>query len=276
MANSRNPNSNSILQALLDLKDCGGYGDMSLDHIITKISGDKKLQKDLQAKWDAHAYPETKMVYAQVTITQAFMDLSPQACKVLLLLGCYASQTSLVQVSYPTLEAATGIKRTMVREAVQELKDRGLIRVRVKPIRHEAPIYCVDPGAISKGARRQSRGTEYKSALIGGGFPKNQYLLDNYSPSLVIKCDTVRSEDPDGEPIRYNTISLVPAEQAKKVPEPTGTSTSGTGKRTSKRSSKKESSTAEPDVQIPGQRELVDILAEMEQAPGIGDELPFT
>ena len=274
MANSRNPNNNSILQGLLDLKDCGGYGEMTLDHIITKITGDRKLQSDLQAKWDAHAYPERSMVYAQVTITQAYMDLSPQACKVLLLLGIYASQTSLVQVSYPTLEAATGIKRTMVREAVQELKDHGLIRVRVKPIRHEAPIYCVDPGAISKGARRQSRGTEYKSALFKGGFPKDKYLLDTYSPALAIKCDTVRSEDPDGEPIRYNTISLIPAAEAKKVPEPTGVSASG--KRPRKRSSAKEkSSTSGSDVQIPGQRDLKDVLAEMEQVPSIGDEFPF-
>lgn len=272
--NGRNPNNNSILQGLLDLLDRGGYQDMTIGHAVTKITGDRKLQQDLQAQWDAHAYPEKKMTYAQVTITQALMDLSPQACKVLLLLGCYASQTSLVQVSYPTLETVTGIKRTMVREAVQELKEHGLIRVRVKPIRHEAPIYCVDPGVISKGARRQSRTTEYKSALIGGGFPKDKYLLDTYSPALVIKCDTVRSEDPDGEPIRYNTISLVPAQQAKKDPEPTGTSASG--KRARKRSSAKEkSSTSGSDVQIPGQRDLKDVLAEMEQVPGIGDELPF-
>lgn len=274
MANSRNPNSNSVLQALLDLKDCGGYGEMTLDHIITKISGDRKLQKDLQAKWDAHAYPEHSMVYAQLTITQALMNLSPQACKILLLLGSYASQTGLVQVSYPTLETVTDIKRTMVREAVQELKDHGLIRVRIKSARHSAPIYCVDPGVIAKGSRRQSRATEYRSALIGGGFPKNQYLLDNYSPSLVIKCDTVRAEDPNGESIRYNSLSLIPAAEAKKIPESTGTSTSG--KRTRKRSSTKgKSNTAESDAQIPGQRELTDVLAEMEQAPGISDELPF-
>lgn len=272
--NSRNPNNNSILQGLLDLLDRGGYQDMTIGHAVTKITGDRKLQQDLQAQWDAHAYPEKKMTYAQVTITQALMDLSPQACKVLLLLGCYASQTSLVQVSYPTLETVTGIKRTMVREAVQELKEHGLIRVRVKPIRHEAPIYCVDPGAISKGARRQSRGTEYKSALIHSGFPKDKYLLDTYSPALVIKCDTVRSEDPDGEPIRYNTITLIPAQQAKKDPEPTGTSASG--KRARRSRSKDQSSTPDPAAQIPGQRELDDVLAEMEQAPGIGDdELPF-
>ena len=146
MANSRNPNNNSILQALIDLSD-SGFAAMA-DPIITKISGDRKLQKDLQAKWDAHAYPEKSMVYAQLTITQALMDLSPQACKVLLLLGSYASLTGLVQVSYPTLETVTGIKRTMVREAVQELKDHGLIRIRVKPARHEPPIYCIDPGVI--------------------------------------------------------------------------------------------------------------------------------
>lgn len=271
VANSRNPNSNSILQALLDLSDSGFA--KQVDPIIAKISGDRKLQKDLQAKWDAHAYPEKSMVYAQLTITQALMDLSPQACKILLLLGSYASQTGLVQVSYPTLETATSIKRTMVREAIQELKDCGLIRVRVKPVRHEAPIYSVNPGAISKGARRQSRGTEYKSALIHSGFPKDKYLLDTYAPSLVIKCDTVRTEDPDGEPIRYNTISLVPAQQAKKVPEPTGTSASG--KRAKRGRSKDQSSTPDPAVQIPGQRELADVLAEMEQVPGIGDELPF-
>ena len=273
MANSRNPNNNSILQALIDLSD-SGFAAMA-DPIITKISGDRKLQKDLQAKWDAHAYPEKSMVYAQLTITQALMDLSPQACKVLLLLGSYASLTGLVQVSYPTLETVTGIKRTMVREAVQELKDHGLIRIRVKPARHEPPIYCIDPGVIVKGSRRQSRATEYKSALIGGGFPKDKYLLDVFSPSLVIKCDTVRSEDPDGEPIRYNSLSLIPAAEAKKDPEPTGTSASG--KRADRRRrSKGESNMPEPVVQIPGQVELNDVLAEMEQAPGIGDgELPF-
>ena len=271
MANSRNPNNNSVLQALLDLSDSGFA--KQVDPIIAKISGDRKLQKDLQAKWDAHAYPDKSMVYAQLTITQALMDLSPQACKVLLLLGSYASQTGLVQASYPTLEAATGIKRTAVGEAVQELRDRGLIRVRVKPARHEAPIYCVDPGVIVKGARRQSRATEYKSALIGGGFPKDQYLLDTYAPPLVIKCDTVKSEDPDGEPIRYNTISLIPAAEAKKVPEPTGTSASG--KRARKRSrSKGESSMPEPVVQIPGQMDLDEVLAEMDAAPAL-PPLPF-
>ena len=114
-----------------------------------------------------------------------------------------------------------------------------------------------------------------ESALIGGGFPKDKYLLDVFNPSLVIKCDTVRSEDPDGEPIRYNSLSLIPAAEAKKDPEPTGTSASG--KRADKRRrSKGESNMPEPVVQIPGQVELNDVLAEMEQAPGIGDgELPF-
>lgn len=258
MANSTNPNSNSILQALLDLKDCGGYADMTLDRIIAKISGDKKLQKDLQAKWNGHAYPEKDMVYSQVSIAQALMQLSPRACKVLLLLGCYCSQSTLIKASYPVLETATGIKRTELRKAMQELEDGGLIRVHTKPARHEPPIYSVDPAAINKGVRRTSKETEYMAELAQGGFPKASYWRDAFNPGLVIKCDAVRTKDADGSPIHYNALSLVPADEAKKDPEPAGTSS---GKRPKGRgSSRRQNSTGDgaAEVQIPGQTDITD------------------
>lgn len=258
MTNTRNPNNNSYLQALLDLKDCGGYGDMTLDRIIAKISGDKTLQKDLQAKWNSHAYPEKDMVYAQASITQAFMQLSPRACKVLLLLGCYCSQSTLIKVSYPVLETITGIKRTELRRATQELEDVGLIRIHTKPARHEPPIYSVDPAAINKGVRRVSKEKEYMAELVQGGFPKVRYWRDAFDPDLVIKCDSIRTKDADGSPIHYNALSLIPAAEAKKDPEPAGTSS---GKRPKgRRSSRRQNSTGEgaAEVQIPGQMNVDD------------------
>ena len=275
MANSRNPNSNSILQALIDLKDCGGYGDMSLDHIITKISGDRKLQKDLQAKWNAHAYPEKDMVYSQLSTTQALMRLSPSACKVLIFLGIYCAQSTLIKVSYPVLEVATEIKRTALREAVRELVDCGAIRVHTKPARHEAPIYSVDPALISKGVRRQSKQTEYMAALTGGGFPKGQYLSEAFSPVQVVKCDTIRSKDADGTPVYYNAVSLISADEAKKIPEPAGTDS---GERVSKKrkSAKPKSTTGAEEPQIPGQMAVEDFPEYMPDPPleGYDDSLP--
>lgn len=277
MANSRNPNSNSILQALLDLKDCGGYGEMTLDHIITKISGDRKLQKDLQAKWNAHAYPERDMVYTQLSMEQALMQLSPRACKVMIFLGMYCAQSTLIKVSYPVLEVGTGIKRTALREAIQELEDCGVIRIHTKPARHEAPIYSVDPAVINKGVRRTSKETEYMAALTSGGFPKSRYLTETYNPALVVRCDTIRSKDEAGTPIHYNVVTLVSADEAKKDPRSADTDPGTRAKK--RRSPKRKSNTGADEPQIPGQMDVndfPDLMPQGSQDPLVDNPgLPF-
>lgn len=248
MANSKNPNNNSVLQALLDAKDAGIVG---LDGAIAKISGDRKLQAALQKKWNSHAYPERDMVYVQMTITQALMELSPRACKVLIFMSCYCAQSTLIKVSLPVLETATGIKRTMLREALQELIDCGVVRVFQGPVRHDAPIYSIDPATANKGIRRKSKEQEYKARLAARGFC-GKYLHSSYEPDLVVKCDTIKSKDDDGNPLYYNQISLIPVQKNASEPAPD----TDPKAHTRKRRSPAKSTTAGPEEQIPGQMEM--------------------
>lgn len=260
MANNKNPNNNSVLQALLDARDLGIVG---LDGPIAKITGDRKLQQALQRKWNSHAYPERDMVYVQLAISQALMDLSPRACKVLIFLSCYCAQSTLIKVSLPVLETVTGIKRTMLRSALQELEDRGVIRVHQRSVRHEAPIYSVDPATANKGIRRKSKNQLYRAKLDAGGY-NGKYLHSSYSPDLVVKCDTIKSKDPDGNPLYYNEVSLVPAQ--KNAPEPAPDTDPEA--HAVKRRSPSKSTTPGPVEQTPGQ------MATYMAGPDLEDFLP--
>ena len=250
MANSKskNPNNNSVLQALLDAKDAGITG---LDVAISQISGDRKLQAALQKKWNAHMYPERDMVYVQMTISQALMQLSPRACKVLIFLSCYCAQSTLIKVSLPVLETATGIKRTMLRGALQELIDCGVVQVHQGPVRHEAPIYSIDPATANKGTRQQSKVRRYKDQLSD----RSTYLHSAYEPSLVVKCDTIKSKDNEGNLLYYNEVTLIPAQ--KNAPESADTDSEAHAHR---RKTPAKPTTAGSEAQIPGQMSVDDFL----------------
>lgn len=250
---NKNPNNNSILQALLDAQGAGVSG---LDGPIAQVSRDRKLQAALQKKWNSHIYPERDMVYVQMTITQALMQLSPRACKVLLFMACYCAQSTLIKVSLPVLEAATGIKRTKLREALQELIDYGVVRIHQGPVRHEAPIYSIDPATANKGARQRSKARKYMDQLSD----KSTYLHSSYEPSLIVKCDTIKSKDDEGNLLYYNEITLVPANaDTKKAPESADTDPEAHAHR---RRSPAKTTTVKPEVQIPGQMTVSDFLSD--------------
>lgn len=215
MPNKKNPTSNPAIQVLLDLKDLG-YG-MQVAPLLSLLEGNRKLQSDVQKKWNAHMYHEKDMVFMQMTLSQAYMTLSGDAVKLLVFLGNYAHQTGLLRVSQKDLEAATMIKRTMLRRALKELVEAGAIAVAVPSARHAAPVYMVNPDVIVKGNRKATR--NFKSGASGAA----QYLL-NRQPELRVVSTTVNT----GEMI-FNDITVT---TEKEPLEDAATSTKSSARKT--------------------------------------------
>lgn len=197
---NRNPNSNSVVQALLDVADVG-LGSMTVDQVITRLSGDSKLRTSLQNKWNGHAYPERSMEWAQLTKSQQLMGLTDTALKLLVFMGMYAHQSTLLQVSLNDLVTFTGIKKTSLREALKELLDCGCIRVEKPSVRHAAPIYAVNPAIVNKGTRRKSDISSFASK-VGGC---RDYILQQDLP-IVVQQETVYQDTTDGGTIAFNRL----------------------------------------------------------------------
>lgn len=203
MGSSRNPTSNSVLQAFLDARD-SGLGTLTIDQAITRMSSDAKLRSALQAKWNAHAYPERVMEWAQLAKSQQLMTLSDEALKLLTFMGMYAHQSTLLQVSYKDLCTFTGIKKTRLRESIKELTDCGCIRIEKPSIRHAAPIYAVNPAIINKGTRRKTDASDFAAKI--GGCP--DYILRRDLPILV-QQETVYQDTSDGGKVAFNRLRPV-------------------------------------------------------------------
>lgn len=233
MANKRNPDSNSILQALLDLTD-RGMGTWKVDDLITRISTDPKLRADLQKAWNAHAYPEKTMVYAQLSIDQRLFTLSDAAYKIITLMGMYCHQSGgLIQAKLDDICAAVKVGRTSAKAAVAELRKCGALDIAVPSIRHAAPIYRVNPALINKGTRRNTDVSAFTAQLL---INPSDYIL-NKDPELVVQTDIIRNAD-----IVYNKLYLVPPDEAKPA---------------KKRPSRRKQAA---DAQISGQMDIFDVL----------------
>ena len=227
----RNPDNNTYEQACLDLRDAG-YGQMTIDGFYEKIHNDRKLKMTLQAKWNAHAYPEKKITWAQLTMSQHLMTLSAEALKLLIFMGMYAHQSTLLQASHKDLSALTGLKLTRLRQAIKELEACGCIRVEKASVRHSAPIYAINPALINKGTRRKGKAATFTDAIT----IKSDYVLQRDLP-LIAQVETVYQDTADGAKITFNRLSAGKPAPAKKKPS------------TFKK---------EPDAQIPGQMTFED------------------
>ena len=92
----------------------------------------------------------------------------------------------------------------------------------------------------------------------------------------MVKCDTIRSKDDTGTPVLYNAVSLVSADDsAKKVPVPADTDPGTRAVRKRRKSTSKSTTPAAEIPQIPGQMDIDEVLAEMDKAPSLSDDLPF-
>ena len=235
--NQRNPDGNSILQALLDLSD-RGMDTMRVSDLITRISTDAKLRSDLQAAWNSHAYPEKAMVYAQLVIDQHLLTLSDTAYKVMSLLGLYCHQSGLIQVRLEDICNAVGIKRTSAKQALADLRNCGAVTIAVPSARHSAPIYQVNPALINKGRRKKSDVTAFMASLE---IPPENYLFNRDLP-LLVQTDVIRTAD-----MSYNRLYMAASDDVK-----TKTDVS--------RPSKRKRKTNDP---IPGQQTIQDDYPEV-------------
>lgn len=284
------------LQALKDLKESGAYvGTMTLDDMIRNLSQTtaecRKLNKDLQAKWDSHQYPDSSIVYVQVSNDPKVTTcLSCDAQAVLILLGTNVLQSGLIKITIDTICKLTGLKRTKAKAAVKELKDCGVLAVYMDSARHEAPIYSVDPKIINVGKRTNTQYRQHMDHVkLGEDKDKNPipYLL-NQEPAwdIIRKATTMTVDDveydDDGRrvvtphKVRYVDIDIQPH---KKAPESDGdskgSSADANGKsQTHSNTRKKTKQDALANYECDGQRDLADVLAEMEAAPSLS-ELPF-
>lgn len=284
------------LQALKDLKESGAFvGTMTLDDMIYNLSQGtdcRKLNKELQAKWDSHQYPDSSIVYVQVSNDPKVTTcLSCDAQAVLLLLGTNVLQSGLIKITIDMICKLTGLKRTKAKEAVKELKDCGALAVYMDSARHEAPIYSVDPKIVNVGKRIN---TQYKQHMdhvkLGEDKDKNPipYLLkqepawDIIRKATTMTVDEVKYDD-DGRrvvtprKVRYVDIDIQPHKKAPESGEDSKGSNadvSGNFLKTHSSTRKKTKQDALANYECDGQRDLADVLAEMDAAPSL-EELPF-
>lgn len=245
-----NPTSSTILQVLLDLKN-NGYGDMNVEDMIKYLQEERELLENLDKQWSSRLYSESSMKWASVTILPSLMNLSPEAIKVLVLLGIYADQTSLIRVTRNVISQVTGIKLTTLKTTLRELEECGAIKVEVKSVRHTAPIYRINGNLIAVGRRNK---------VFNFDGDKDKYILKQELHTAGMKLVANRHTDnqPDGTKIMYHELTLVPANEE----EPSNV------KPTSKGSSKKSLSKSNTnkagnngqgeDYNIPGQMNFAD------------------
>ena len=252
MANKKNPTSSTILQVLLDLK-ANGYENMTVDEMINYLQQEKGVLESLDKQWSNRLYSDSSMKWASITILPALMNLSPEALKVLVLMGIYADQTSLIRVTKNVITQVTGIKTTALKSALRELEDCGAIRVEVKHVRHTAPIYRVNGNIIAVGRRNK---------VFNFDGPKDKYLLrqDLQTKGLKLVANRHTDKQADGSKIMYHELVLEPINEER----PLDAEETSKGLQKDKSNSKKHTSKTKPvgqddDCNIPGQMDFSDL-----------------
>ena len=196
----RNPNKNSVLQALLDCAD-SGYENMTVAQLITKISSDAKCRNALQEKWNGHSYPEKSLTWMQYTIDQHAFMLSDTAFKVVTLLAMYCHQSGLIQIKKRDVMTTLNISESSVKRAFAELAACGVLRIESPAVRHSAPVYRVSPALFNKGVRRQTDVAEFTAKL---DVSPSKYLF-NKELSLQAHVETIYATDSP----TFNRYSLI-------------------------------------------------------------------
>lgn len=210
MATTRNPNPdhNAPLQALLDLQ-AAGMGTMSINDAIARLQADRRLAADMQARWQGHTYPDRAITWTRLTISPIWQVLSPEACQIALILGMYASQSTLVQCSVPSMVQITGVSRTAVKAAIRDLRAAGVIAVYRPARQRQAPIYAVNPEICKKGTSSQQGAAAYRDLLPAGTVQP--------VPEYAVVTATIRTAD-DGQYYTYTQVTAAAPGDA--VPQP--------------------------------------------------------
>jgi hypothetical protein len=200
----RNDDNNSIVQALLDLQDAG-LGSRSVSDLIAYLAGNRTLKRQLQDKWDSHAYNDRTLTFAMIYENPAIMCLSDLAVKILWFLATTANQSGCIQVSTPVLSQICGYKRTKVTATMRELEDAGVITVVRPPTRHDAPVYMINPAVSLKGKRSRHREQQFRNNAVHAGNFKGLQLNVTIATEVVsVKGDP----DTDTPGYKYTRVYI--------------------------------------------------------------------
>lgn len=193
-----NPQNNSIIQALIDLKNTG-HGKQTVDNLIELLNSDKKQADELQNRWNGHLYPTKKMTFTQVTISDDYFHLPDTALRILLILGMYSGKTGLIQVSKSDIMALTGLKQTSIKTGLKILTDHGFIRVAQPSARHAAPVYEINRKYFAQGDRPRHDDFDYSDA-------DNSKSPSNIEREYIPVIDIIRTSQ-DDQTTAYNRLT---------------------------------------------------------------------
>ena len=243
MPTKANPTSSTILQLLLDLK-ANGYGEMTISQLTHHLDRDKKALKALDQQWKARSYSDKSITWASITIAEGLMNLTPEALKILILLGTYADQTALIRVTRDVISRVTGIKMTTLKTALRELEGCGAIKIEVASAGHKAPIYRVNGELISVGKRNKTFQFDGINYILNQGLKQ----LDG----LKLAANRHTDKQADGTKVMYHELVLIPKAKEKEPSEGLD-STSDSSKYRRNNHSRKQNKNQDSADPIPGQ-----------------------
>lgn len=209
----RNPDSNPIAQGLIDLIDAG-CGSLTINQALTKINHDTKLRADLGTQFNQRGYNDDRIKYSQISkdAENRLMKLSNSALKILIFLGLNCNQDGYISCKKNIINKVTGISIRAIPPLIRELKETCCIREAYPSVRHEPPIWQIDPGIIYCGKRNllERKKDNFWCAL------SHQHQCIEPMPDLFPVASSIYKKLPDGTKLYYHKIDLEPFESANK------------------------------------------------------------
>lgn len=203
---TRNPSNNTVVQVLLELKD-SNMGNLSVDGLLALSERNPKLLKTIGDRIDARGYSNSKVVFTKLTTDQRLMRLSPEALKVLVLLGCNCAQNGCVSVKNAVLLEATGMSRDVLRAAIKELMETGALTTVYEQRHHEAAVWQVNPELMSVGKSKLAGKRKAEFDIRSKAVNNDKYLLSG-ELELVLHKENVHFVNPDGTSLTFNRLTL--------------------------------------------------------------------
>lgn len=143
----QNKSNSSIVQAILDLKSTGKYGnDKELEDIVKKLEANPSITREADARFNARRYNEDSVRFSQIPLlSKKMLELSGNALRMLILLQGYMTQDNLVEINTNTVCEVLSISKDVFKRMKRELVQANAIVEIEGGYRGSSPIYRVNP-----------------------------------------------------------------------------------------------------------------------------------
>lgn len=147
MQNKSNACNSSIIQAILDLKSTGKYGnDKALEDIVKELEANPSITKEADARFNARKYNEDSVGFSQIPLlSKNMLELSGNALRMLILLQGYMTQDNLAEINTNTVCEVLSISKDVFKRTKRELVQANAIVEIEGGYRGSSPIYRVNP-----------------------------------------------------------------------------------------------------------------------------------